>query len=301
MPWFLYAIIAALGISLISIIQKRVLRQEHSLEYALLFSLAKLVVFLPLFWSRVDWSISGSALGWIILSASFGAVSFLLVVKAIKRMEVSSVTPLLALEPGIVAIIAGLTLHEAMKGQALAGLIIVVAGTFLLEIFQQPAGWWHAVHGFWPKIIQPFRTLTQQAGGWYIVIALVAFSISAVMARHVLLTTPMMTYLAYDFIVGASIYITLSTIRRRRIEVFRSGRVHVLFIILFLALLHIGQSAAQATAMALAPVGLVIAMKRTSVLLDVAVGGRLFHEQHLMKKFVATLLMVSGAIMIAVS
>lgn len=301
MTWYLYALLAAVGITLVSLIQKRVLRQEHSLEYAMLFSVMKVMVFLPLFWPRIYWRVTADQAWLFVLGGALGATAFLLIVKAIKRLELSTVTPLLALEPGLVTLLALMILRETIPGLALAGLVLALIGTYLLELQQEPAGWWAAASGSKLRLFQPLTAIVKKSGGWYAVLGLFAFTASALVSRTLLLQVSTETYLAYDFTIVAAIYLIIFFAQRRKIEILRPGRGHVLFVILLIAVLHIAQSGAQATAMRLAPIGLVIAVKRVSVLFDVTIGGRLFHEHRLWQKLLAASIIIAGTLLIVIA
>jgi uncharacterized membrane protein len=57
---------------------------------------------------------------------------------------------------------------------------------------------------------------------------------------------------------------------------------------------------AQAHATALAAVGLVVAVKRSSALFTTVIGGELFREHDLIRKSVACLIMIVGVYLLAV-
>lgn len=301
MTWYFYALLAAIGITTVSLIQKRVLRQEHSLEYVMLFSVMKVFIFLPLFWSRISWHLTPSQAWLFGLGGALGATAFLLIVKAIKRLELSTVTPLLALEPGLVTVLAFMLLKETLPGLAVLGLILALVGTYLLEVQQEATGWWAAAAGTRFRIFQPLTIILKKSGGWYAVLGLGTFTLSALVSRTLLLQVTTETYLAYDFTIVAVIYLIIFFAQRRKIEILRQGQGYLLFVILLIAVLHIAQSSAQATAMRLAPVGLVIAVKRISVLFDVTIGGRLFHEHRLWQKLVAASIIVVGTFLIVIA
>lgn len=301
MTWYAYALLAAVGISLLSLIQKRVLREEHSLEYAMLFSVMKVFIFLPLFWSQIRWGITPSQFWLLVGGAALGSTAFLLIVKAIKRLEISTVTPLLALEPGLVTLLAVPLLRETIGSMALLGLVFMLVGTYYLELQHEQTGWWQQAAGSRWRLFQPLTSILKRDGGWYALLGLLAFTVSALFARRVLVQIPTTTYLAYDFTLVAVIYLFIFFGQRRRIQIMHRGHGHIWFFIFVLAVLHISQSAAQATAMRLAPIGLVITVKRISVLVDVTIGGRLFHEHRLKQKLLAAMMMVLGAYLIVVS
>jgi uncharacterized membrane protein len=70
------------------------------------------------------------------------------------------------------------------------------------------------------------------------------------------------------------------------------------FWIILIAVLTAGYRYTQIKAIKIAPVSLVLSVKRISVFIAVIIGGRLFNEKNLLKKALATAIMVAGAIMI---
>jgi len=49
MPWYGFALITAVAISIIGLLQKRTLQREHSIEFVTLLMMAKLIMFLLVF------------------------------------------------------------------------------------------------------------------------------------------------------------------------------------------------------------------------------------------------------------
>jgi uncharacterized membrane protein len=68
--------------------------------------------------------------------------------------------------------------------------------------------------------------------------------------------------------------------------------------IALVALLTTGYRFAQTAAVKAAPVAVVLSVKRLSVFFTVMLGGYIFRERSLLKKTVATAIIIAGAIMI---
>lgn len=296
MPWYGYAFLTALGIALVSLLQKRTLQHEHSLEYVTVFSAIKALLFVGVFWNRIDWSVNQAQAWWLVASASIGAFAFFMIVKAMRRMEVSSVTPIIALEPGLVALVAAVTLKEVLSGTQLVGVLLLVLGTYILELQHYPAGWWKTTTGNPFRLLNPFHAIVQERGGWFAVMSLIGFTVSALFARRVLIEVPATTYIAYDTIIVAMIFLIVFSTQRQPLTILRPGQGQMIFAIVIIASIHLTGGALQAVALTMAPVGLVIAAKRTSVLIDIILSGRLFHEHHLAGKLVAALVMLIGTV-----
>lgn len=297
MPWYGYALLAALCIAVVGIIQKRILREEHSLEYVTLFSTIRLLLVLIIFGSQIKWAINFHQAGLLLGGAGFGAVAFFLTIKALRRFEYSTITPIMALEPGIVAILGVATLGELFSPGKWLGVGLLTLGAYLITLFSEPRDWKQVIRGpghFTAPIIDALR----RPGGWYIWVALASYSISALFARRVLSEVSIPTYLFYDILILTVVYVTATLIQKRRVTAFAFGRRHLVAVIIVIAFIHLLNGWFQSVALTMAPVALVVALKRTSTLLDVTIGGRLFHEHHLWQKLAAAGIIIAGTLMI---
>ncbi|MBI2984148.1 MAG: EamA family transporter [Candidatus Kerfeldbacteria bacterium] len=293
MPWYGYALIAAVSIAAVGLLQKRNLQQEHSTEYVTVFSSIKLLLFLLLFGRVVDWHVTSNQFILLVIDGILASIAFYLTAKAMRRLELSTVLPVLSLEPGLVAVLAAMFLGEIIRGGHLLGLGLLVVGAYVLEFERQHAH--PATISPAQTLINPLRRLIARPGGGYAFGALFFFSASSVLDRYLLQHVPTTTYLAYIFTTMTIFFLLRFFLIREQLVVFRRGYRPLLFTIVAIAGLHLLSNYSQAQATGLAAVGLVIALKRLSVLLDVIIGGRFFHEHHLAQKTVASLIVLIGA------
>jgi len=297
MPWYSYALLAAVCITVVGLLQKRVLKQEHSLEYVTVFSVLRLMLVLAVFGPHIDWSITVGQAGLLLGGAVFGSFAFLLTIKAIRRFEYSTVTPIMALEPGLVAILGVAALGESFSSSQWAGVGILTLGAYGVTFFNSDHAWRELLHG--PKrVVSPIIDALRRPGGWYIWVALGSFSISAIFARRVLTEVTPATYLFYDILILAFFYVGLMIARQEKMQLRSINRWSLFFVIPLIGVIHLFNGWLQSVALTMAPVALVVAMKRTSTLFDIVVGGRLFHEHRLREKLVATALILLGTLLI---
>lgn len=292
MPWYGFALISALGIAMVGLLEKKTLQREHSLEYVTIFSIIKLVLFFAFFWPAIQWTVSSHQFWVLILDGSVVAMAFFMVAKAIRRMEISSAVPVLSLDPGLTAILAWLFLGEHLTTTHVLGLSLLVLGTYVLEMHR--AGIEGGPLDKIQTVLGPFKNLWRQKGGGYILAGLAFFSISSTLDRYILKQVPTNTYLGYILVVNAVIFLIWLFLSQRHRRILRPGKGYVLLIIALGAAFHLTSNIAQAKAVSIAAVGLVIAVKRLSVLIDVILGGRFFHEKHLPQKILATMIMLLG-------
>lgn len=300
MTWYGYALLSAACITAVGLLQKQTLREEHSLEYVTIFSYLRLGIVLAIFGSGVTWRITGQQAFLIFGGALIGSVAFLLTIKALRRFEYSSITPIMAIEPGLVAILGVIVLGENLHGLQYLGILLLTIGAYLITLFSSPDDWKTAWRGR-RRLTGPIIETLQKPGGWYIWVALICFTISALFVRRALQVANVSTVLTYDIMVLVVVYTAMMIIERRPMTLFRTGRRHLFFAILLIAGIHVANSFFQTKALVIAPVALVVALKRTSTLLDVTIGGRLFHEHHLGGKLLAAGIMIIGTILIVAS
>lgn len=285
-PWYGYAIISALTIAAVGLLQKKTLQREHSLEYATVFTLFKLALFLAIFGPNVQWSVSGDLIWWVVIGGVVYAFAFLFIAKSMRRLDLSTVMPVLSIEPAIVAIIALGVLGEALTGGQWIGLGLTLIGTYVLEVRR---------HSEQPnQLFQPFLQLVRDRGGRLALWGLAFFSISSVIDRFALQRLDVLTYIGYILIISLAVYSLMWLASNEKSELFRSGQRWLIPVILLIAALHLTSNLTQAKAISLAAVGLVIAIKRTAALLDILIGGRMFHEQRLVQKTLASIIILIG-------
>ena len=97
-----------------------------------------------------------------------------------------------------------------------------------------------------------------------------------------------------NIVIGA-VYLFSSKTKRNS---FNSFDKKIWLWIILIAVLTAGYRYTQIRAIKIAPVSLVLSVKRISVFIAVIIGGKLFNEKNLLKKTLATAIMVAGAIMI---
>ncbi len=141
--WFALALAAALLTSILPIINKRLLADTpvptvawgvNALSLPLLGVFAVLLLPLPavdsVFWLGV--------LG----SAVLNLVATLVSTQALKLGEASLVTPLLTFNPAFTLAIATIALGEVPSWHGVAGVVVILWGSYVLSLSEAEHGWW---------------------------------------------------------------------------------------------------------------------------------------------------------------
>ena len=291
MEWYWLALLSALLSAFAAIMQKKVLSEITALNFTVIVS-----VFVALFSTfligKVDLSTAGSYSMLVLFGKSIiNATAFLCIMIALKNLEISRALPVLAASPMAVALLAFILLGESLSLTEVLGMVLIVLGTYILELKKNE------------NIIAPFRVFVESKYHRIILIALGLMSLSAILDK-LLLTSfklPPLTFLVmqnYFFLIIFLLYRFLSGLKNRNEKLFKGVSKNILIIIVLIAIATIGYRWTQIEATKLGPVGLVIAVKRLSVLFAVLIGAKLFKEENYLRKVLATLTIVAGALLI---
>ncbi len=274
--WLAWALGSAVLSAAASIGEKKTLFRIDALTFSFLLAAVLMVYSLGTLFLVDVTAVSTETLLILLLKGIVNAAAFLLVMMALQRAEMSSTLPLLALTPGIVALLAYITIGDAISNQEIIGLVLMVGGMVLLE---RKGG----------SIVKAH---------WYIWVALVLFAVSAVMDKSLVSghKTHPLVVLFYQHAVFVLMYAVLFIQKKKRLpNLFSNEHRSTLWLIILVAVVTISYRYAQLVATQIAPVALVLAVKRTSVLMASFVGGKLFSEHRLSwKLFGAALIILAG-------
>jgi drug/metabolite transporter (DMT)-like permease len=289
--YWLYALTSGFFISGSTLVEKKILKTEHALEYSVTFAVCNALLSAPLAFF-IDFSKVGLVPLVIIFFVAIGhIISALFLTKATRHMEISVVSPIMILAPGITAALAFFVLGETLTRGQVGGIALLLAGLYALEMR--------------PKVSlrESARAFSSSRYMHFLLAAVVMQSFGAIADRYILTqyTIGVIGYLFFAQLFSAFHLLVLSLVRYDGFrEVARGFRDGGWWMILGSALIIISRlSLVQAISMG--SVGLVTALKRMSGLFTALVGGELFHEDHLLQKSLASLIMIGGVLLITLS
>jgi drug/metabolite transporter (DMT)-like permease len=288
MYWFTLASCSALLSAAAAVIQKKVLFQLNALEFSFLVSVIILIFssFIP--FSMDVTSITSSTLMIIVGKSILGGFAFLFVMMSLEHNQISTALPILGMTPAATALAALLTLGESLHRWEWLGIGMMMAGTYFLE--KRPA----------QKILQPFTEALRSKNHYYMYSALGLFAISSVFDKLLVsgYKTDPLVVLFYQHIVYCAMFGSLMFIRKQSFQaVLQKGTQQLPFIVT-VAFLTIAYRFTQLEATKFAPVALVLAVKRTSILYASFFGGKIFSDEHLALKLIGGALIVSAGFII---
>jgi len=289
MTWFAFALISALLSAFAAITQKKVLFNLGALEFSFLLSILNLVFSIPFFFFIDYGTINTLNLSILFAKSVIGVAAFLCVMISLKNLEISNALPLLALTPGFVAVFAFLLLGESLKSVEVIGLVLLIVGTFILESKNMK------------EFVFPFNVFLRSKYHRFIIIALFLFTASSILDKLLLIKLNLspISLTAFQHIYFAILFSIIYFFFKRKEDITSvSIEKDNLGWIALISILTIGYRYTQIVAVSLASVALVLAIKRTSVFWATIIGGKLFSDKDLLKRSIAAILILIGAILI---
>lgn len=284
--WLLLALVSALFSAAAAVMQKKILFRIDALTFSFMLSIVLMGFSTGTLLFMDAFHLSSITLFVLIIKSVINAAAFLFVMMALQRGGISSTLPLLALTPGVTALLAYGALGETISKYEILGLSFMIAGIFLLERNESAASnnkqWFDSSH-------------------WYIGSALILFSVSSVFDKYLVsgIKTPPLVVLFYQHAVFLVLYGGLYFRKHRSLKSFtESGMRSTVLLILAVAVLTMGYRYTQLAAVKLGSVALVLAVKRTSVFWAALVGGKLFDEKRLVPKLIAAACIIAAGFMI---
>lgn len=285
--WYNLALTSAFFSAIAAIIEKKVLFKEKALGFSVTLALLNLIIAIPFFFF-INFSIlTTSGLIVLFIKSVLGALAFLCVMIGIKNLELSKALPLLVLTPGLVAIGALIFLKESLSQVEILGMVLLLIGTYVLQLKQNQ------------KFLDPWKIFIKSKGHLYIIGALLLFTITSILDKAILknFKVPVNAFMGFQHLFLAMIFlcfIIFSGKAKQIKPIFKNSLKYMII----LALITITYRYTQILAVKQAPVALVLSIKRISVFFAVIIGGRLFREHNLLKRAIATAIMVVGAVLV---
>lgn len=288
--WLSFAIISVILLSTSSILEKKALVKEHALEFSAYLSFYCLLISLPFYFIFNDGHVLELVpLLIIALTAIIGGVAFLLVVRSIRHMEISEVSPIIAIGPAIAAILGFIFLREYLDVLQVTGLVIIIFGIYILELknIRNP--------------FSPFQNILSNKYIHFILIAQLLYGITDVLCKAMLSkyhVNPEL-YLFYYQLFLALFYFVLLQVKQNKFEhVAKTSKQQILLIII-IAILTLGYRITHLYTISLISIGIAIAIHRSSTLITTIAGGKLYKEGRILQKAFAAIIVIVGIVLVA--
>lgn len=288
--WFIFAIISVILLSASSILEKKALVKEHALEFSAYLSFYCFLISLPFFLIFYNNQIPTLIpLLIIALTAVIGGIAFLLIIRSIRHMEISEVSPIIAIGPAIAAILGFIFLGEYLNTVQVTGLVVIILGIYILELKNVK------------NIFSPFKNIFSNKYIHLILIAQLLYGVTDVLCKFVLSKYHLEpgSYLFYYQLFLALFYFILLQVKQNKFEHVAKISRQQIFLIVIIAILTLGYRVTHLYAISLISIGIAIAIHRSSTLITTVVGGRLYKEKNILHKAFAAIIVVLGVVLVA--
>ena len=288
--WFLLSIVSALFSSATSLLEKKVLLKEHALAFSSTLAFWVFLLNIPLF---IIFNHAGIPpllpLGIIAITAILGGTAFLFITESVIHMEVSEISPLIAIGPAITALFGFAFLGEILTLPQIAGIIIIMFGIYILELKDRS------------HLLAPFKALVKGRYVHFVFVALLLCACTDVLGKIVLSKYGFLpgTYLFYYQMFTAMFFLIIVIFKRKHMNVELPKTRMDIWLIILIAILTITYRFTHLSAMKLAPIGIAIAVFRSSTVITTILGGRIYKEKDIARKLLAALIVIGGVILIA--
>jgi uncharacterized membrane protein len=289
MNWFLLAIISAVFSAAAAIFQKKILFNIEALDFSLILSFFNVILSIP-FLINVNYAaLSSSNLLVLYLKSILGALAFLCVMLSIKNMEISKALPLLALTPGFVAIFAFVFINDSLSFLQVFAILLLLSGTYILETRSGQ------------KLLDPFKVFVKSKNHHYVVFALILFTTTSIIDRLLLYRYQLSpnAFIGFQHIFFAVNFLIIYLIFKKNIiRLFKLNSKYLWYLVILISILTVVYRYTEILAVKIAPVAMVLSVKRISIFFAVLIGGKIFKEKNLLIKTIATVLIIAGIILI---
>ncbi|MBR9675817.1 DMT family transporter, partial [Candidatus Woesearchaeota archaeon] len=279
--WFVFAIICAVLTGVAAILQKKNLHHNHTLEFSATLAIVNMIISIPLL-LKADFSVISQELLFIIILGSITATGgFFFMAKAVHHMELSHASPFLTFGPVIVAFLAFAFLGETLTFIQVLGILLVLFGAYFLEIEEK-------------QWAEPFKALRKSKYIKYIFLSLLIYGFGTVIDRVVLADTGRYAidpalYIGVIHIFIAINFVFLVFLLSDGFKSLKTSFEITGAWIILLSLITVGYRFFQSVAVQITDnVALVSVIKRSSVFIPIVLGGKIFREENLFKKTVAS-------------
>jgi len=289
MTWFILALSSAILSAAASLGEKKILFKLNPIQFSFLLSLFTLLFSIPFFFSGTFVQPDTTSLTILFFKTLLSSFAFLFVMYSIKNLEISEALPLLVLTPGFVAVFAFIFIGESLTYQEIFGVVLLLVGTYVLETESGRS------------FFGPFKIFFQSKNYRFVITALLLFTVTSILDKVLVgkyKVTPH-TFMAFQHVFMAVIFlITFLFLKKSSQSEKTSVNKSAILLIILIAVITIGYRYTQIEAVKIAPVALVLSVKRISVFFATLIGGKIFNEKNLLKKAIATAIMVAGALLI---
>lgn len=284
--WVLFATLNPISEAFRSMFAKKASRDVDSFVISWFNNFIPTIVFTPLLFF-LDMSFPPEFFIGVAGSGFINVAATLLYMRAISLGEISSVMPMLSFTPIFLLVTGPLMTGEFPNGTGLIGILLVVSGSYLLNIDMKKR-----------SVFGPFKALMKNKGTRYMFIVSFIWSLSANFDKISVSETSVWQHIVF---VNLVIFITLTIIVVVTGKIDRTGIKNARNNLLVVSLFTTGSFIFHMTALSLTYVAFVVSMKRMSGMFSVILGAIFFKEANFKARLIGSFIMFAGVLTIVLS
>lgn len=286
-PWFPVALSVAFAAATETALAKRLFGPMGAMHMAAIPMLYSLPISLIVLFS-LAWPAQIPTEFWVTLAVllPFNAAGFVCHMAAASLAPLSLTMPFLSFTPAFVILAGNLLLGETVNSAGTAGITLVVAGSYVINLDTLRPG----------DLLAPFKAIVRERGSRLMLMASVLYGICSVLGKRMVnLSDPIFT--GVTFFVSFAVFVLLALRLSRRI------RLRELFDRPVAGMVMGGVSLAHILlhmwAVSLVQTAYMISVKRLSGLFSVGFGALLFGERNIPLRLAGAMIMCLGAVVIS--
>lgn len=290
MEWFPLSLACAFTLATADAMTKRWLAGYSAGELVVVRFLVPGIILLPVLVLWPPTRIQPALLPWLAALLPFEILAMWLYMRAISTSPLASTLPYLAFTPVFAALTGWLMLGETVSARGLAGITLVVAGAWLLNIDSaapRPARRWHRL----------LHSIAREPGSRTMLLVSALYGLTSVMGkgalRHI---DPLSFGPLYFVLLGVISAVVFSPGGRRPMRALQRHPAASLAVGVAMAAMIV----THFLAVSRVEVAYMITVKRTSLLFGILYGALWFNEPRLGANLAAGALMVAGVALVVV-
>ena len=286
LPWYLYALLAAIFASAFSIVRKKGLAFEHAMNFESLRTLM-VAMFSLILIPFVNLKVNIGIIFLTYTASLLAAIGIVFASKSFRHGEISLLAPLSNIRSAFILLMAFLFLGETPTLGQIIGILVLFIAAYLLE----------SDHNL-KNLFGPFKNLIRDKNAVSYIFAIFLFSFTTIIDKYIV--SGMLDMFSYFFLMWMFLALNFNFIHgiiygfRELITGFKKVKQYPFLVAFFsfvsniLALKAISQEY----------VSLVTPVLMLSILFNVLVGGKFFKEKNLLFRLFASIFMIVGALMV---
>lgn len=285
-PWYVYAVAAAIIASAFSITRKKALQYEHAMNFEsvrTLFVAMFSLILIPFLNLKIN-----IGMVFLVYSASLiGAIGIVFSSKAFKHGDISLLAPLANIRPAFILVLAFLLLSETPSLGQIIGIGVILVAAYLLESDHHLKG-----------LLQPIKNIVKDKNALNYIVAIFLFSITTLLDKYIV--SNMLDIYSYFFLFWVFLALNFNFIHgiifgfKELVTCFKNVKYYLLLVAFFSFISNI----LALKAISLEYVSLVIPVLMLSTLFSVLIGGKFFKEENILFRFAVSILMIIGTLMV---